>query len=574
MKLFTITTYLLVLSQLTWASISVDNILSAQEIKRILQEKDLFGKNKVAEEQDPWNIFAQEYTEYFLQYRTQLIGFEKAIDLSMKSSFALAYGMEQLIRADLGQHEALGNILPSIYLRLGDGSPIGISEVFSGLFGFLFPQNWIKLKQSSLHHDIAKAQLTKAAFDDYLNIKLVFLDLHQHAIEAEILSFYLSHMQLLERLFRKSFQPNSLLIFQSIYADLGLKLSEGLGRVALHHNNLATALSLLKDENENYSVSSLRINLIENFPNKLQAPEQLHEEMTEHEGFVQRALDHSIELSIVAALAKAAQYNIGISAFGNILSDNSSGVELGLALKLGYDTIPRILTSQSKYRSSQIDIASEMVNFLDSVRTASGSYRVFYFAFIEANNSVRINRILFYDYLNYLLTTPSSVPDEKFILYFENLVKAEIASNLYIHHGLRSIEKMKRYLLFEKDKISKYLPHNIDIDTAINKLNKGAVYDQNLTLREYLKNLRKTSELNLFLSGQNVRTAWLKFGKLQIKDLVKENLDLLIKSKLRSRRFFKTLRIFINENEISLSHKLKKKLNFLCHYPLIVRWLF
>lgn len=545
--------------------LQVENILSQESMSEILSTNNFFGRNNTGPSGHPWDIYKQEYSKAFLKNRTQVIGYDQAVDRAMEFSFTLAYGMEQLTRAELGIHEALGSILPSINLTLGDGTPLGVNEVFSGLFGFLLPQNWMKLKTKNLHLDVAKDMVKKAALDDYLNIQLVFLDLHRIVTNAEIISFYLCHLQLLERAFSDQSEQISRTL-KAIYGDVGLQISYAINLIGIHHNNLAQAMVVIQDEEEQYSADAIRIDLIKNFPDTLRGMDYIKSVFGEKEDYVREVLDKSIELKIVEDLRKISEYQIGITAFGNIFSDDSEGMEPRIGLNLSYSTIPHILSAVSRKNTAQIDVMRELINFLDKTRRAYGNYSNSVRSYTEAVRSVKNNRDIFYEKLSQILNQGEAGLDEKFITFLRNLIVAEVARNDQLHMGLRYLAVMKRYMLFEEKQIDQYLPTNLDIDAAIDKARQGSLYKKVRTLPDYLKNLKKSKDLKKFLAGEVSRAGWFAFGKKSVRDLVAKHIELLLEEKGRSRKFFKTLKAYVTKEKITLSQsqttRLKKNIKY------------
>lgn len=545
----------------SFANIKVDDILPKEQIDEILKTDNFFGKNEFQEGKAPWEPFEQVYSEVFLKGRTQKVDYEEAIDFTMRSSFALSYGMEQLARAELSKHEALGKLLPSINLTVGDGTPIGAKEAFSGLFSFLMPHNWIKLRNQRKHIDVAKENIRKAALDDYLNIHLVFLDLHRVVLNLEIMSFYLSHLQLLERSSVTIMDIDRELI-ESIQTMVGVDLAEAKWRVGIHHNNLAETMSVIQDAKKLFSAGSLRIDLIKNFPDDLKPVQELGADYISKEHFVQTAMNRSIELTIVKIISDIAKKRVGIRALGDVFHDNSEGTEIKIGFNFGYDNIPRTLISLSEYRTTQIDVYRELLELLDIARRSYGNYLGVFASFQEAKNSVKVNRRLFYELLEDVVTKESCSDALKFTTYLHNLIKAEIIKNNTLHNGLRMHAIARRYLLEDEPLIQDYLPTDFDIDAGIDKSRNGRLYRKMQTLDEYLRVIKKPKELKAFLNDQIKRAIWYGYGRRTTKEIVTNNVGLLLHPEHRSRKFFRILKKYLEKEKIPLCECQKKLLDF------------
>ena len=533
-------------------NIRVEKILPHSFIDKTLEEKNFFNRKEwLKQKGDPWDVLDQKYSEAFLAKRTQKIKYQDAVDRAMQYSFHLAYGVEQLTQGKLGIHEALGSILPSLNLTLGDGLPIGVKEVFSGLFGFLLPHNWIKLRQAKLHYNVAKETVKKAALDDYMNIQLVFLELHRVVIKAEIMSFYLCHLQMLEKGFRQEW-PELADLLLALCSDVSLDLSYAVNSIGIHHNNLALALVVIQDEENQFSANALRVDLIRDFPKKLKGKKEIVKIFGTKEEYVRKVFKDSLELKIIKILEKVAKHNVGVTASSDLFSDGSTGISPGLGLNIGYGNLPRSLIAHSEKREAQINVLRETINFLDTTRRAYGNYRNSLRSFREAELSVESHRVVFYRELGDLMSRDGNLSKAEFMKSLENLIKAEVTRNDVLHQGLRELSILRRYRLFEVDHVNSYLPTPLDVDAAIDKARHGRLHKKVKSLPEFLKKIKRTRELKKFLSGEFNKVEWLGFGKKSIEDLVRENLDLLLVKKHRSRRFFKTLRKYVLENKISI----------------------
>ena len=552
--------------------LSVDQVLPAEEVSRILATEDFFGIRDVADGKSPYDPLSQKYSQFFLKARNQKISYSQAVDYAMRSSFALAFGMEQLIQADLGQHEAMGALLPSLHITVGDGLPIGISNAFQGLFGFLMPQNWLALRNSTKRLEVAELGVLKGALDSLMNIKLVFIDLHRIALNAEILSFYFSHLQLLERAKCPSSKHDAQ-ILKSLYASIGIRLSDALNLIGIHHNNLARAMTIIQDANDRFSAESIRIQLMRDFPDTLPPIDSLGDVYESQERFVQTTLARSVEVKMVQALADIAKKKVGIAAFGNILENESVGRNLNLGIHFGYATLPRILTARSKQRKSEIDVSRSVLSFLDIARRAYGNYKNARRTFVQASESLRIHRELFYPELEKLLESEQPAIDDRYLVFFQNLLAAEIATNDALHDGLRRRVTMSRYLAEELEAVEGYLPTQMDIDSAIDKIRHGSLYRKTRTVSLYAQHLRKTKDLRNFLDGRALRKQWVDFGGETVSSLVAKHIEMLLLPKSRSKKFFLTLRSYIEANGLSLSPNQKTRIDYLCRTGRLARFI-
>ena len=540
--------------------LNYEEILDKETIEEIIRTKNFFGKNNYEQGEAVYDAFAQIYSRYFLKDRDQLIPYDEAINYAMRSSFDLIFSFERLLQARYGQHEDLGRIIPSVNLKIANGSAISFPEAFSGLFGFLFPQNWLRLKRSVIRYDIARNTVLKAGLDTYLNIQLVFLDLHRILLNCEITSFYLCHLQILEN--RMNITDEERYLLQSLYSSLSLDLADFINRIGIHHNNLAFAMTIISDENDNLSAKSIRADLIDAFPTELQPFSDLGDLSYSKELFVQTTFKKSIEVQIAVELAEAANQTFGITAIGNVLSDRSSGIDPGLGINIGYGTIPSILRADSQRREYEINVAREILYFLDTARRSYGNYGNSYRSFIEAENAIALSQRLFYGELNKLNEKDTDYIDEKFITSFQNVVRAEILRNDVLHSGLRNMAVLRRYLLSYTDEIRRFLPTDLDIDAAIGSLGKKNPLKYTESIENYIDKLQRSKDLKAFLDGRAQRRTWTNFKTASPKEIVVKHLDRLLEAKSRSRKYFEVLKNYLEANEIALSPQQEALLNF------------
>ena len=544
-------------------------ILDKSTIEDIERTKNFFGKNNYEQGNEIYDAFSQLYSQYFLKSRDQLVPFDEAINYAMRSSFDLIFSFEKLLQARYGRHEDLGRIIPSVNLRISDGSAISFPEAFSGIFGFLFPQNWLRLKRSAIRYDIARNSVLKAGLDTYLNIQLVFLDLHRILLNCEIISFYLCNLQILEQ--NINITEEERFILQSLYSSLSIDLADFVNRIGIHHNNLAFAMTIITDKNNNLSAKSIRADLIDAFPTELEPIENLGEIFKSKELFIETTFKKSIEVQLANDLAEAASQTYGITAIGNVLSDRSSGINPELGISIGYATIPSILRASSQKREFEINVAREILYFLDTVRRSFGNYGNAYRSFIEADNAISLSQKLFYRELSKLDEKNSDYIDEKFITSFQNVVRAEIQRNDVLHNGLRDKAVLHRYLLDDVRHIKRFLPTDLDVDAAIGTLGKKNPFKYLDSIEDFIENLERSKDLQNFLDGKTQRGVWTDFETKSVKDIVKANIDLLLKPKWRSRKYFEVLQTYLYQNEIKLSTEQESVLNLLLNHGRLSR---
>ena len=197
-----------------------------------------------------------------------------ALDLSMKRLIDLSINVETLTQARMNIHLAIGELLPSVSLPFGQGAEYSVSGLFRGLFGFILPQQWLRLKNSKLNYKLAKLSLLKASLDHYAQNRLTIYEIHRAMVRFEIQSFFFTHLEL----FSKNIQfpnPKDMDILQSISRGIATDMAKSGNMIGIRFNDLASLCNIFRDKKGHIASDSIRLGFIAGYTNPLPPPKDL-----------------------------------------------------------------------------------------------------------------------------------------------------------------------------------------------------------------------------------------------------------------------------------------------------------
>jgi hypothetical protein len=429
------------------------------------------------------------------------------------------------------------------------------------------PSNWFSLIQAQKADEATKYLFLKTILDQYYLSELTYLDIHQLIQDFEIRNFYFIHLQILDTYLNKIDHNNS--VVAGSFGALGTDMALNRSTIQLRFDDLAEVMALKTDRDGKYAADHLNITNLPNFPNIVRDLEELVSPYNNKEDFIIEVLKRSVELKSVAELYKVAQLGIGVTAFGNIFDARDSATDnyLRVGINLGYDTLPRILTSVSSAKTAKIDVASQVVQMIENARRAFDASINAIGVYAEAHRAVTLNQVSFYSHLKKILEENANV-DGVIVRDLSNLIQSELALNTALHGALKAFALMRRLLVTEEQRLFQFLPNSDEVRRT-----------QRLFLAEYpeysshgshlegmLRKLHKTKDLVKFLNGEyvNIDEQTDKFENEYIREIVREYMSILLNKTpfhRKKKKFYKVLKQYIDDNQIYLTDTEQKRLN-------------
>lgn len=544
------------------------DVLTDDELRTITQEKNFFFRHYLEPGHPVWNHLERKYSTHYLNARDQYYSFDDILHKTLSDGFPTHYKIQELYRARLNRHIALGRLMPRLNFTVGEGSnPINPANVFLNLFGFLMPSNWFSLIQAQKADTATKYLFLKTVLDQYYLAELTYLDIHQLIQDFEIRNFYFIHLQILDDYLTKIDHNNS--VVAGSFGALGTDMALNRSSIQFRFDDLADVMALKTDREGKFAADHLNISNFPNFPNIVRDLEELVSPYNNKEDFIIEVLKRSVELKSVAELYNFAKLGVGVTAFGNIFEakDSPNDNYLRIGINLGYDTLPRILTSASSAKTAKIDVESQFVQMIENARRAFDASINAIGVYAESHRAVMLNQQSFYTHLKKIIEENASV-DGVIVRDLSNLIQSELALNNALHGALKAFALMRRLLVTEEEKLLKFLPPTEQI-RRIQRFflaNFPEYSPEGSHLDGMLKRLHKAKDLNKFLNGNyiNVDEQEDQFENHHIKEVVADNISILL-SKMpfhrKKKKFFTVLDQYIYDNQIFLTDTERFKLN-------------
>ena len=535
------------------ASFESTNILSSKQIATIINDKNYFqNKDWSNPGSYVWDYSKLEYSLFFYKHRKESLSYNQALDLSMKRMMDIAINLQTLTQARMNIHLAVGDLLPSLNLPFGQGADYGASGLFKGIFGFVLPQQWLRLKHSKLSYKLAKLSLLKASLDHYMQNRMTLYEIHRTVTRFEIESFFFTHLELFVNHLRNT-NPRGNDILQAISRSIATDMAETGNRLGIRFNDLAFISNIFRDTNKRLASDSIRLGFMKEYMKELPKLSDLGVAFKNRDTFVRESLQRSIEMIIIKNLVKVAKLNIGITVMGDFtLEDNAW--DFSSDFQFGYGTIPATLKASADKKIAKIEVSKELQSFLDLARRAYGNYQNALRLWNNALEQKKIAQTAFYALLEEVLTDPSKASPLA-ILTISSLYNAELRLNNAIHDAWKAKAQMDRFMRHDENIVMSYLPKTLDIKDAIDNLEKF-VYQENWDVKEInelVTSIRKTADLKAFLGGNYQLESGLILRKSDCLAIVKTHLSELLSSKNRSRHFFSTLKDYFTQKKIHLT---------------------
>lgn len=559
-------------SQSTQALVPItpEDVFSAEELRTIIEEKNFFLFNDMDLESPIWKGKNRKYSKHFLGERDYFLDMDQVIHRVLSDAFPLQYRIDELFRAKMRVHAQIGQVIPKINISFGQGiTGIDVSKIFSGLFGFLLPANWMKLVNQRRVLKTVRYITSLTLLDEILKAKIAYIDQHQRIQDLEIRNYYFIHLQIMMRIYGYDNRVIKTLIGR--YSFEGTEMANQRGRTKLGFDQLAHLMAM-EHANHDRTVSKLNIKDIEDFPTRVPDVYEFSNYVVNKKSFLNEVVKKSIGLKLAKEYLKISKLNVGIVAFGSMFSAvENSNHDAQFAFNFGYDMLPHILIAKSLLKTTKIDLRKGYLRMLNEARKSYDIYTNSLGAYTESRRSIKYNRQAFIQNLQYIVSRRES-PDAIFIISLNQLIQTELKLNNAFHTYLRAKALMERYLLHDKDNFIKHLPKKSKVIKALRKVKISfkRENDKKNSLDMYLQIVNKSSELDQFLKGSPSQIKGKVYSEGEIEEGVKRNIADLLSAKHRfhkSKKFYLALRTYIERRQIILSSKeqyiLDKKLGTL-----------
>jgi len=550
--------------------LSPSDVLTDEEIQRLFATRDFFEyttKFMPGECVPIWKGNKRKYSANFYAqngvHRNLYLSMDDAIHRILTDGFPIQYQIKALYQANMGVHSGVGNIVPKLNLAFGQGlSGVDTQTLFSGLFGFLLPSNWLNLANQVIGYDIAKALMMKIVLDEILSVKTAYIAQHQLIQDLEIINFYLIHFQLL----MEQFPEDTILVqnMKAAYAYIGsFLMSPKRAAVRNGFNALANAVALEKLGGL-YTIQTMNIRDIEDFPFEVKDPRSDEEDFYAYKELfleeVIRRSGESLELRVVNDLYTISKNNIGITATGGTLATIENNSKPQFAVSLGYGTLPAVLTANSLSGTAYIDVKKQYLSMLNSARQAYDSCISTFEEYVEIKRGLEETRKAFLLNLQPVLGThlePGVEPSFLLLSTLNYLLYNELLLNQVLHTSMTARATMDRFLLKEQKQALRYLPQKDEIMKLFRDAAKETGYKELDALSEEFMSVHSSKKLNSILNHHRSSPEWKHYTQEEIKQSVHDNIgNLLYKDMWRlpkSPKFFKILQKYIDQEQLELT---------------------
>ena len=164
-----------------------EDSLEHSDISEIERDKNFFLARDIDDVTPVWQFTGRKYSSHFLGNRNYYLSKEEVLEKMLKNSFSIQYSLEQLYRSKWQVHSRIGGVSPSLHLVFGEGGiGLDIGKLFSGLFGFLIPSQWMKIVNQKRVYKISSNLLLITILNDIMSAKIAYINQHQLIQEFEI----------------------------------------------------------------------------------------------------------------------------------------------------------------------------------------------------------------------------------------------------------------------------------------------------------------------------------------------------------------------------------------------------
>lgn len=537
--------------------ICVEDALSIEEIHAITVRKNYFLREDLNRKEYLWNKLDRKYSRQFFKNRTEIYDLPTTLKAVLGQGMPMRYQINQLYRAEIEPHIALGAVLPSLALTVGDGmSPISLNNAFNGLLSFLLPQNWLSLINANKQYTVAKYLFMQLALDQYYSTELQYIAIHKLIYDLEIYNFYLMHLELFTRIFPPD--DAAVLMVRGKMASVAGDMANIRISLRLALDQLAFMMALTKDKSDQYGASKMNIQNLPNFDETIEDLEKINHLFAHKNDFTQEVLNRSIEMKTIAELYEISKLNIGVTAFGQLLGVPSRGTPAQIVLQLNYSFVPQVLYSTSLSNTAKIDVENQILKMINVARISWDTYKYNIGAYVESQRSLIINRKAVKASLDDILDKGKKI-DGVFLNSVIQLIDAHIKLNAAVHSARGALAQMRRLMITEENNILNYIPLDKSINSALKLFLKtyGPLEDDRIYLDNILRIIHRKSKLALLFSGiwEDKNGQIKNFDGNSMKDAVQRNIKFLLYRRWnfpKSRGFYRTLKRYVDEHQILL----------------------
>ncbi len=551
-----------------------ERVLTADQIATIEREKNYFLYKNMDDHTPIWRDTNRQYGSHYLADHDQIFNLDQVLHHAISVGFPIQQRLQTLYRAKLAIHAQAGEIIPHIDIAFGQGAIIDMGRIFAGLFGFVLPQNWLRLANYGKAYKIAKLLLLSTTMDEILKTKTMYVNQHQRIQDFEILNYYFVHLQLFARMFPQGSRELDTLI--GTFAGVGTDMASQRGDTKLGFDDIALQMALEK-VGDDFTANRLNIADLKPFPEKVLDLADVEEMYKDKEKFLEMVVQRSLELKAIRELYEISKLDVGITATGSMFTNIDRPFNITndarFAFRFGYGTLPNIMISRSFASSSEINVRSQYMQMLDNARRSFDLYTNALGGYTEAKRSLAVNRQAFKENLEHLIRTKQA-PDAMFIVSFNQLLYAELKLNNALHGSLRARGNMDRILLNDKERALHHLPQKTEIMEFFHKMinENKAVVQKEAALDELMVTISKKAELQTLLFDREHHPLAKDYTLAEMQEAVKRNMMSLLYSSWgdsKSKGFFRVIDDFVQTNKIELTHReqhiLGKKIHSFWH---------
>ena len=538
--------------------ISPEDVLSPDEIDQIVQSGNFFFHRDVPDENPVWDSSERKYGKHFLGKRDEYYSLEEVLDHAVKDSFPLRYKLEELYRSGLDTHIAWGGVVPGINVHFGDGFAPNVGNLFSGLFGFLLPQNWLNLRAKNRAYKATRYLFVKAALDEFYNAENLYIALHKAIIDFEIINFYMVHTQLLSRYSQDSAREIATLLGKM--GNIATQMAPKRGSIKLMFDELAFDMALTTGRDGSFSASRINIKNLAPFPRVVESLQDLQASIGSKEDFIKTVLARSVELRATKELLKAAKLGVGVTAFGSIFKsiDTPANNDAHFAASLGYGTLPRILKANSQRRTVSISVEEQFLKLIHLARRAHDTFTNSMGLLTEGKRSFAYNRQSLRKNLDYVVEEGHDL-DGLALLSISQMLDAELKMNQGLHLSLQAEALMRRLLVTRQKAILQHLPADEQIDKAFDTLSAdyGDALNKRTVVDHVARKIKNKRGLKRFLRGDiDSDIHDIHLNREEVAVAVARNIDFLLHRRglsLKTRWYYRHLRDYTDRAQIGLT---------------------
>ena len=293
--------------------VNPEDTFTEEELKRIEEENDYFFYKDMDLGSLVWWESKGRYSQYFLGPRKFELTQDDVVKRTLVEGFAVESQLQTLYQEKMKLHQEISDVMPHINLTFGQGITQSIEKVFSGLFGFLMPGQWMEIANQKMMCEISHHYLSRTILDQVLKSKVAFLNIHQSMKEFEIINYYLAHIRLLRKSNPERFNDPHWI--STITPNLALRAGKKKADLRNAFDDLCQMIGLNKSTDTEGS-EEIDLKTIVDFPSETNLDPIMREAIKDHDHFIETVIEKSLEMKIAKTLYEVSKVNIGVEALG------------------------------------------------------------------------------------------------------------------------------------------------------------------------------------------------------------------------------------------------------------------